>query len=311
MGKILLFYKYVDIQYPHQIAKWQQKLCAELNLKGRIILAHEGINATVGGSVENCERYKAIMNKHHLFNNIDFKEGAGSADHFPRMRIVVKKEIVHLGLDTETVKAIDGAPHLQPEETHNLIASKKNLVIIDCRNDYETAIGTFVNAIRPDTKYFRQFPEYVDNNPELFKDKEVLMTCTGGIRCERASAYVKSKGWAKEVYQMEGGIHRYIEQFPEGFFRGKNYVFDARITVKVNADILGTCYLCGNPEDEYTNCMYATCNRHFICCARCLDQHKNTCSSACLTMITEDATKKRPARIKVTEQSIESSHESI
>lgn len=311
MGKILLFYKYVAIEYPKQIAKWQEKLCAELGLKGRIILAQEGINATVGGSEENCERYKAIMNKHHLFNNIDFKESEGSSDYFPRMRIVVKKEIVHLGLNTQAVTADQGGLHLKPQQAHELMASENdNLVIIDCRNNYETAIGTFTNAIRPDTKYFREFPEFVDNNPELFKDKEVLMACTGGIRCERASAYVKSKGLAKEVYQIEGGIHRYAEQFPDGFFKGKNYVFDARLTMKVSDDILGSCYLCQQPEDSYTNCLYATCNRHFICCQDCSAQQGNTCSPACLEAITKDDSKKRPPRIKV-ETQFESAHEAI
>lgn len=300
MGKILLFYKYVSIEYPKQIAKWQEQLCAELELKGRIILAHEGINATLGGSEQNCNRYKEIMNKHHLFHGIDFKESPGSSDHFPRMRIVIKKEIVHLGLDTQQITASDGGKHLKPQEAHALMAAKKtDLVIIDCRNTYETAIGTFENAVRPDTNYFRQFPEYVDSHPELFKDKEILMACTGGIRCERASAYVKSKGLAKEVYQIEGGIHRYTEQFPDGFFKGKNYVFDARLTMKVSDDVLGTCYICARPEDEYTNCMYARCNRHFIACQSCITRLNNTCNPECQAIIAKDPSKQRPPRIKI------------
>lgn len=300
MGKILLFYKYVTIQYPKQIAKWQERLCAELGLKGRIILAHEGINATLGGSIENCERYKAAMNKHPLFKEIDFKESNGSADYFPRMRIVIKKEIVLLGLDPEQIKAEDGGIHVSPEQAHQMMLQKKdNLVILDCRNTYETKIGTFKDSVRPDTKYFREFPSYVDNNIEMLKDKEVLMACTGGIRCERASAYLKSKGVAKNVYQISGGIHRYIEQFPDGFFRGKNYVFDERITVKVNDDVLSECELCHSSCDEYTNCLNAMCNKHFICCASCKEQLKNACSQNCQELLAKNLVNKRPPRFRV------------
>ena len=130
----------------------------------------------------------------------------------------------------KTVTAKNGGKHLTPEETHNLIAQKPNdLVILDARNDYEWRIGAFEGAIKPDIEHFRQFPKFVDDNLEQFKDKQVLMYCTGGIRCERASTYLKEKGVAKNVYQILGGIHRYAEQYPDGFFRGKNYVFDDRI----------------------------------------------------------------------------------
>lgn len=301
MGKILLFYKYVAIEYPKQIVKWQIKLCSELNLKGRIYIAHEGINATVGGSAENCQRYIEAMNNHPLFGNIDFKESQGAPDYFPRLRVVEKKEIVHLGLDTQLFTADQGGKHLSPQEAHELMEQKnKDLVIIDCRNSYETAIGTFDNALRPDTKYFREFPEYVDKNIDLFKDKEVLMACTGGIRCERASAYLKSKGVAQEIYQIQGGIHRYAEQFPDGFFKGKNYVFDARITMKVSDDILGKCELCQTPCDEYVNCLNASCNKHFICCNACEEKYKTTCSVLCHDLVYQNKVKMRPPRIKVT-----------
>lgn len=307
MGKIILFYKYVSIEYPKQILKWQTRLCTELGLKGRIILAHEGINATLGGLEENIERYKNAMEKHPLFGGIDFKESAGDANYFPRLRIVIKNEVVNLGLDPETVRAENGGIHLSPEQAHKMMADKAdNLVILDCRNTYETTIGTFVDSIRPPTQYFREFPGYVDNNTDLFKDKQVLMFCTGGIRCERASAYLKSKCDTQEVYQIEGGIHRYIEQFPNGFFRGKNYVFDARVTVKVNDDILGACALCQKPCDEYSNCMNASCNKHFICCPTCQVEYKNCCSTNCGDLLASAQVAARPPRIKVEESAIQS-----
>lgn len=286
-GKILLFYKYVDILYPVQIQKWQRKLCTELNLTGRVVLAEEGINATVGGSIEACETYKKIMLEHPLFQGIDFKESDGNGSVFPRMRIVVKNEICHLGLDTKTITSKDGGIHLTPAQTHELIATKKDLVILDGRNYYEARIGKFTNAITPEINHFRDFPAWVDTNIEQFKDKEVLMYCTGGIRCERATAYFKLKGVAKQVYQIEGGIHRYAEQFPDGYFRGKNYVFDARVAAKVNDDILGACDLCQIACDDFTNCLNASCNKQFIGCSACLESYGNCCGALCKQLVQE------------------------
>ncbi len=300
MKSIILFYKYIFIDRPHKILTWQKEICARFRLKGRVILGHEGINGTLGGDHENLELYKQQMLEHPLFNDIDFKETTHTGDHFPRLRIVIKKEIVNLGLDPATIRAEHGGIHLEPAQAHELIAQKpENLIIIDCRNKVESAIGTMSGAIKPDVANFRDFPAYIDKHLEDFKDKQVLMYCTGGIRCERASAYVKSKGVAQEVYQIKGGIHRYIEQFPNGFFRGKNYVFDGRTAVKVTDDILGSCSICKIPCDDYTNCLRASCNRHFICCKDCLQNYANTCSKICFDMITNQNAPKRPNPCKV------------
>ncbi len=256
MSKIILYYKYIAIENPEAIAQWQREICQKLNLKGRIIIAKEGINGTVGGSLENIDKYKSETKSNNLFQDIEFKESSGSSDHFPRLKIVVKNEIVRLGLDPELIKAENGGVHLSPEEVNTLIeADQEDLVLLDTRNDYESRIGTFENAIIPNTKTFREFPNYIDQNPETFTNKKVLMFCTGGVRCERASAYLKSKGIAKEVYQIKGGIHKYVEQFPNGYFKGKNYVFDARVATKVSNDILSECEHCKIPYDEYTNCL--------------------------------------------------------
>lgn len=305
MGKILLYYKYINIEYPERILKWQQKVCADLGLKGRVIIAHEGINGTVGGSTENTELYKAIMRKNPLFADISFKESPGGADAFPRMRVVIKNEAVHLGLDPKTITAQNGGIHLEPAQAHEMIARQSpNLVILDARNTVESRIGTFTNAITPDIEHFRELPGYIDKNLEQFKDKEVLMFCTGGIRCERASSYLKSKGVATNVYQINGGIHTYVEQFPDGFFRGKNYVFDGRIAVKVNDDILGRCDICATPCDDYTNCVNALCNKHFIGCSTCITEYHNACGKQCLELVTEQKVAKRPERLTVKPESL-------
>lgn len=306
MGKVIIFYKYVDIKYPKQVLKWLQKICTDLGLKGRIILAHEGINATLAGTSEHIDRYKEIMSKHPLFDQIDFKEDQGSTDYFPRLRIVVKEEIVRLGVSPSKVSARQAGKHLSPDQAHNLFANKPdNLIILDARNNFESRIGKFTDAITPDIAYFRDLPEYLEKNLALFKDKQVVMYCTAGIRCERASAYLKEKGVAQEVYQLEGGIQRYVEKYPDGFFRGKNYVFDARVAVKINNDILSNCLLCQKPCDDYTNCLNAKCNEHFICCEPCKQEFKGTCSAECLALISAGKANIRPAFKKTNATSCE------
>ena len=299
MNTIILFYKYIHIKELKKILVWQKILCKELGLKGRVILAHEGINATLGGLSQNIETYKAAMSSHELFGNIDFKESHNTQDHFPRLRIVIKNEIVHLGLDPSYATAQQAGIHLEPVQAHALMAQNPNdLVIIDCRNPYESAIGTIPGAIRPDVAHFRDFPAYIDNHLEDIKNKQVLMYCTGGVRCERASAYVKLKGVAKEVFHIKGGIHRYVEEFPDGFFRGKNYVFDGRVAVKITDDILGSCSLCNAPCDDYSNCLRAACNKHFIGCNNCINIYANTCSALCYDLITNHNAQKRPNPIR-------------
>jgi predicted sulfurtransferase len=300
MGKILLFYKYVSIEYPKRILKWQQKICADLKLRGRIILATEGINGTVGGDEAAINCYIAIMRKHPLFSDIDFKEDVGGADCFPRMEIKVKNEIVHLGIDPKELTIKDTGSHVSPEQAHKLMDEKSpDLVVLDARNNFESRIGTFTNSITPDIDHFRQLPQFIDENVELFKDKRVLMACTGGVRCERASAYLKSKGVAKEVMQVEGGIVRYAEKYPDGFFRGKNYVFDGRIAVQITDDVLTKCDICQTKCDDYTNCSNAECNKKFIACGQCIITLENCCSKECQYLIATGRVKVRPIFVKV------------
>lgn len=304
MGTILLYYKYVDIAYPEQIKKWQKELCQNLGLTGRIILAHEGINGTVAGTDEATKAYIKAMSEHELFDNIDFKTAPGGSDAFPKLKIYVKNEIVHLGVDPKKVTVKDGGKHLTPDQIHELLSNRPDdLVLIDTRNNYETAVGAFRGSIKPDLRYFREFPQYFNENLDTFKDKTVLMTCTGGVRCERATAYLAQKNVAKEILQMDGGIHRYIEKYPEGHFRGKNYVFDKRITVKVNDDILGSCLHCQQPCDDYYNCLNALCNKHYISCKSCVDTSTNTCSTQCQSALADGTAKERKPLEKMKEQS--------
>lgn len=304
MDTVIIFYKYVHITYPHAIQKWQFSLCRSLNLLGRIILGTEGINGTLQGSKENIELYKKAMLEHPLFATMDFKDDSHdySSDKnktkFPRLRIVIRNEITNMGQPHLTTEKTGN--YLTPQETHELLAHPPdNLVILDARNRYESKIGAFTNAVKPPIDFFRQLPEYIDNNTELFKDKTVLMYCTAGIRCEKATAYLNTKGIAQKIYQIKGGIHRYVEEYPDGFFRGKNYVFDGRITVKINDDIVGTCDICTIPCDEITNCINAECNKQFVACSPCLEKINNTCDHTCKLLVNNKSVRIRTNPAKV------------
>lgn len=288
MGKILLFYKYIEIEDPHAIVRWQKELCTRLNLTGRVLIATEGINATVGGSDEATDLYIQELLAHPLFNDVDIKFSAGSAEDFPKLRVLLRKTIVNLGIDPSALTVKDTGVHLSPDQIHELLSNKPDdLVVLDARNIVESAVGRFTDAVVPQINTFREFPEYIDQNLEQFKDKQVLMYCTGGVRCERASAYLKIKGVAKEVYQMDGGIHCYVEKYPNGFFLGKNYVFDSRIAVKVNDVVLSDCLICHTPWDTYTNCLNTLCNKHYLCCEPCITTLQNCCSETCKVLVAE------------------------
>ena len=294
MGKIILFYKYTEIHNPEEIRDWQKELCQNLGLTGRILIATEGINGTLGGSVEAIDTYISHMRNVSQFADIEFKESEGSRDHFPRLQVLVRPHIVNLGVQFEDAPLEDRGTHLSPDEAHALMEQQdNNTLVFDARNNFESRIGKFENAHAPDIDHFRDLPEYIENHPEVFKDKDVLMYCTGGIRCERASALLRQKGLARNVYQLSGGIHRYTEKYPNGYFRGKNYVFDGRISVRITNDVLTHCDICNTECDMYTNCINAPCNKHIILCDTCRTAYNNTCSKACYDIIMQEHDKQR------------------
>jgi predicted sulfurtransferase len=289
-GNVLLFYKYVTIEDPETIAQWQRELCSRLNLTGKILIAIEGINATVAGdSKDLTDEYINEMRKNALFSDIDFKEspGRGRID-FESLSVRVTNEIITTNFvkDLHMLRNVPRGIHLSPEQFHQALeknTEQNNICILDVRNFYESRIGKFENAICPPIRAFSQFAEYVDENLDMFKDKKVYMYCTGGIRCERASAYMKLKG-ISDVYQLSGGIHRYIEQFPNGKFRGKNYVFDERGYIKANSDVITTCDVCKvTPYDIYRFCSSEGCRTIVIACDICREKNngKIYCCEEC------------------------------
>jgi predicted sulfurtransferase len=286
MGTILIYYKYTQIADPEKIRLWQRELCDRLQLTGRILIAKEGINGTVGGSEQACQEYKQAMLAHPLFSDVDFKESVGGPESFPRMRIVVRNYIVNGGPEFGQADMSKAGVHLEPHQVHELLQKNpEGLVLLDARNKYESRIGTFNGAITPDINNFRELPAYFDANLEQFKDKQVLMFCTAGVRCEQASAYLRAKDIAQEVYQLKGGIQRYVEQYPDGFFRGKNYVFDGRGAISITHDVLTVCDVCATSCDDYTNCVNAFCNKLFISCTSCREKLGNACSINCQQLV--------------------------
>ena len=240
------------------------------------------------------------MKKNELFFDMPFKYSTATKDCFPKLQVTIKSEIVRLSVGKDEAPIELTGKHLSPEQTHKLLENKpEDLVVLDVRNDFESAIGTFKDAVKAPIKHFRDFPAYIDKSLNQFKDKKVLMFCTGGVRCERATAYLNKKDVASEVYQIDGGIHEYVEKYPEGFFRGSNYVFDRRLALKVNADVLGKCLLCDESCSEYTNCINALCNKHFICCSLCEKQYMGSCSLECSQKIQKKEVSLRPTLEKI------------
>lgn len=274
MYNLLLFYKYVKIDQPEIFCINHRKLCEELNLKGRIIIANEGINATVEGEKVNTDKYIDILKLDERFKDIKFKISESDGTNFPKLSCKVRDEIVslNLGEDDFDPNEITGK-YISAEELHDWIHSGKEFYIVDMRNEYEHKVGHFKNSVLPPLSNFRDLSKIIDTLEQL-KDKTVVTVCTGGVRCEKASGYLVKKGF-KDVYQLKDGIVTYMEKYPNEDFLGLLYVFDGRVTMGFNLDdpkrvIIGKCEKCQIPCEIYTNCANKSCHKHFICCDNCI-----------------------------------------
>ncbi|CAL9706639.1 unnamed protein product [Knipowitschia caucasica] len=212
----------------------------------------------------------------------------GGAECFTELKVGVYREIVPMGVDPQVLSYQLAGTHLEPEEFHReveaLLAQEqasRETVLLDCRNFYESRIGQFSECLAPDIRKFSYFPAYVEKNLELFRDKRVLMYCTGGIRCERASAYLHSKKVCKDVLQLKGGIYKYLERFPEGHYRGKLFVFDERYAISFNDDVLSDCRYCGGPWDQYELCSSTHCRQLVLSCTNCRGKGHTACCPSC------------------------------
>lgn len=283
--KILLYYKYVPLAHPHELRKAQKQLCQELGLKGRILISTEGINGTIAGEEQAINAYIAQMQKLPEFANMEWKVSWADEQVFPKMRVVVRDEIVTLGIKREgqDVSLENKAQYIEPTELRELYENNEDFVIIDARNNYEATIGKFKNAITPPIRNFRDFPQFVSEQLTQHKDKVVITYCTGGVRCEKASAYLREQGF-KNVRQLHGGIHEYGEQAGGKYFEGEMFVFDKRLHVPVNSEnpqAIAQCQYCQKYISRYIDCVIRSCDSLFICCEACETKHHSACSEAC------------------------------
>lgn len=281
--RTLLYYKYTNIPDAATFTQQHLDFCQRIGLVGRIIIADEGLNGTVSGTVVQCQKYMDMLHNHPLLSGIDFKIDDVDEPSFYALHVRYKEEIVNsgtaeLGIDP-TMRT---GKHLGPKDFAELM-HQDDVVVLDVRSNYESGLGRFKGAIAADIDNFRDFPAYI-KNLEQYKDKKVLTYCTGGIKCEKASALLLEAGF-KDVYQLHGGIVKYGKEMQGKDFEGNCYVFDKRVSVPVNSvnpTIISQCRICGITSTHMVNCAKAECNEHFVLCESCGDKMKGCCSEECM-----------------------------
>ena len=281
-----MYYLFVPIADPETIKLWQKELCTRLNLKGRIIVADHGINGTLGGEEKDVKQYVKTMKEHPLFKKIQYKWSDGEGNDFPRLSVKVRPELITLAPDEE-FDVFNSSTGLSPEKWHEYLQSNEEVILLDARNNYESEIGVFKakNLVTPDIKAFKQIKKELNKLP---KDKPILTYCTGDVRCEYLSAYMKHKGF-QEVYHLDGGIVKYGQQFKdEGFWDGKCFVFDQRMSVGFSDDSqdIADCLYCKSKTSHYINCANKKCNKLILVCEKC-NLEQDTCSKQCTKLLSE------------------------
>lgn len=281
--KVISFYKYVKIENPEVLMKEHLNWCLENGLKGKVYLAKEGISGSIFGDDELTRKYKNYLKGYKIFEDIWFKETPTDSVAFSKMHVRVKEEIVNSGL--RSTKLEHTAPKLTPEQLLKFYEDKKDFVIVDARNWYESKIGKFKNAITPQITHFREWPKVVESLA-AYKDKTIVTYCTGGIRCEKASAYMREQGF-KDVYQIDGGILNYILQFPDTYWEGGMFVFDDRRVFEPNTKdelkYTANCHFCGKLTSYHINCHNIDCDKIIVCCHECKVEKEYCCSDECRT----------------------------
>ena len=285
----LSFYAYAKIENPKQFRDELFIAWNALDALGRIYVAHEGINAQMSVPADQFEAFRDTLEAYDFLKGIRLNVAVEQDDHsFLKLTIKVRPKIVADGLNDETFDVTNKGIHLKAREFNQLLEDP-NTIVVDFRNHYESEVGHFQGAITPDVETFRESLPIINEKLQDFKDdKNLLMYCTGGIRCEKASAYFKHQGF-KNVYQLEGGIIEYTRQVKEekleSKFIGKNFVFDHRLGERITDDIVSQCHQCGKPCDNHTNCANDACHLLFIQCDECKAAMENCCSTECLEVI--------------------------
>ncbi|MFG3612040.1 oxygen-dependent tRNA uridine(34) hydroxylase TrhO [Rummeliibacillus stabekisii] len=282
--QVLLYYFYTKIEDPAQFAQEHLAYCQSNELKGRILVAPEGINGTLSGTVEATNAYMDYMRNNPLFDGIVFKIDEAEGHAFKKMHVRPKDELVNLHLEEDINPNELTGEYLEPAEFLKRM-QEDNTVVIDARNTYEYDLGHFRGAIRPDIQTFRELPEWINENKEQFEGKQILTYCTGGIRCEKFSGWMKREGF-DNVAQLHGGIVTYgKDEVAKGqLWDGQCYVFDERIAVPVNQVehvIVGRDHFDGEPCERYINCANPECNKQILCSEENEDKYLGGCTHEC------------------------------
>ena len=297
--KTISFYRYVIIDNPDNLRDELYSAWVELGVLGRIYLANEGINAQLSVPENNWERLKENIHANKYFFNMPFKIAIEDDGHsFFKLTIKVRKQIVADGLSFNEYDVTDVGTHLDAKQWNE--ALENGAIVIDMRNHYESEIGKFKGAICPEVETFKQELPVVKEMLKGKEEEKVLLYCTGGIRCEKTSAYLKHHGF-QDVNQLHGGIIDYARQLKEdeslnNNYLGKNFVFDERRGERISEDVISNCHQCGSPFDTHVNCANVNCNLLFLQCEECQIKYKNCCSKECIDVLSLPADHQKELR---------------
>ena len=278
---VILFYKFVPLADPEGFRDAQKKLVKELGMKGRMLVAPEGINGTFEGTREAVEAYKSALRANPLFADLKFKESAGTGEAFTKVQIKVRLEVVTLEAGEFDIKK-ETAYEMPAEELEALYQSGEDFVVLDLRNDYEIAVGAFEKTVHPNLQNFRDLPKKLESIAHL-KDKKVVAVCTGGIRCEKATCLLKKEGFT-DVSQLKDGIHTYMAKYPGSNFKGSLFVFDNRLTTPVvdapHRQVIGQCLFCETPCEDFYSDDSTRPSTKVLCCSSCLSTRQESLRKA-------------------------------
>jgi UPF0176 protein len=278
------FYKYFSIADPKAFRDFLFEKLSTLAVLGRIYVAQEGMNAQISVPTQQFDDLKVFLHRLEGLDHLRLNTAVADQNHsFYMLKIKVRKKIVADGLDDSTFDPGDTGKYLSAEE-FNQLTDDPNTILVDMRNHYESEVGHFEGALLPDVDTFREELQVAEDLLKDNKDKNLVMYCTGGIRCEKASAYMKHKGF-QTVFHLEGGIIKYARDVKalglNNKFKGVNFVFDERLAERISEDVIAHCHQCGEPFDVHTNCANLGCHILFIQCHACKEKYQNCCSMEC------------------------------
>ncbi len=273
---VILFYKFTNIKNLERLKYEQKKIAQRFGLRGRMLIAKEGVNATFEGTHKNIRGYIATLRKQKIFKDVVFKESQGNGKAFTKLMVKIRPETVTLGVGNLNVKK-NTSKMITANQLEKMYEKNEDFVVLDLRNDYEIQAGYFEKTINPKLRFFRELPQKI-KDLQYLKNKKVITVCTGDIRCEKGTCLLKREGF-KNIYQLKDGIHAYMKKYPGKHFKGTLFVFDNRMTTPVvdflNREIVARCAFCNAKCEEFYNDDSVRPSKKVVCCDNCIVRHKN------------------------------------